>query len=96
MALALLVCDLEEGLRSREATAIVKDYTGRRQFMPLDRTQIAEEDGKSWVTVDVLHIDAAKKVALVNLPIEADSGVHRIWVPVKQLRYANEMTHDSL
>lgn len=88
--MALLVCDLKEGLRSREATAIVKDYTGRRQFMPLDRTQIAEEDGKSWVTVGLVHVDEAKKLALVSLPIEADSGAHRIWVPINQLRYLYE------
>jgi hypothetical protein len=86
----LLVCDLAEGARQAEATAIVKDYQGRREFLPLDRGLITQENGKSWISVFVIHVDEATKTALVGLPIEADSGTHRIWVKTSQLRHVTE------
>jgi hypothetical protein len=88
--MALLVCDVEKGARDAEATVILKDYQGRPEFLPLDRGLITQEEGKNWIGVYVLHIDPKTKTAFVNLPEEADSGTHRIWVKLKQLRHIDE------
>ena len=88
--MALLVCDVEEGARPAEATVILRDYQGRREFLPLDRGLITQEAGKNWITVFVLHVDEATKTAFVGLPEEADSGTHRIWVKKSQLRRIDE------
>ena len=88
--MALLVCDLSEGARRQEATVILKDYEGWREFLPLDRGLITRENGKNFISVSILHIDAATKTALVGLPEEADSGTHRIWVKTSQLRQVGE------
>jgi len=87
----MLICEVSEGARSAEATVTVKDVQGRREFLPVDRQLIVEEGGKHYLPVTIVHIDEAKKLALVALPVEADSGAHRIWVKRSQLRQPTEV-----
>ena len=35
--------------------------------------------------IGVVGIDRDKGVALIEFPVEADSGAHRIWVPLSDL-----------
>ena len=87
----LLVCEIMEGARQAEATAVVKDVQGRREFLPVDRELITEEEGKHWVSVSLIHVDDARQLALVGLPVEADSGAHRIWVKRSHLGQPNQV-----
>jgi hypothetical protein len=89
--MGLLVCEILEGARQAEATAVVKDVRGCREFLPVDRDLLAEEEGRHWVPVSLIHVDAARQLALVGLPVEADSGAHRIWVKLSSLRQPNEV-----
>jgi hypothetical protein len=89
--MATLICEVSEGARKAEATVTVKDYQGRREFLPVDRELIADEGGKHYLPVTIIHIDETKKLALVGLPVEADSGAHRIWVKFSQLHHHTEM-----
>jgi hypothetical protein len=37
-----------------------------------------------------VYRDRQKGVALIEFPVEADSGAHRIWVPLLSLLESNE------
>lgn len=84
--MAEVICEISEGLRKSEATAHLMTFDGRSEFVPVDRGLISEEEGRHYLSVGLLHISHEKKAALVSLPVEADSGAHRIWVKLDQLR----------
>jgi hypothetical protein len=89
--MSLLLCEITEGARKAEATAIVKDVTGRKEFLPIDRGLLSEEAGKHFLAVDLIYSDSQKKIALVGLPVEADSGAHRIWVKLSSIHQTSEI-----
>jgi hypothetical protein len=80
-----LICEVSEGLRPSEATVMVTDVQNFRHFLPVDRDLLAEEGGRSCLPVGLIHLDEGQKLALVELPIETDSGTRRIWVKQRQL-----------
>jgi hypothetical protein len=58
----------------------------------IDRGMLEQEDGVYYLPVVVVYVDRTKGAALVNLPIEADSGAHRLWVRLQDVRdLANEV-----
>lgn len=83
-----LYCKLSEGLRKAEATVTVSEYDGTPQHFPLDRGLITKINGKYVIPVSIIHYagDAEdNELALVSLPVEADSGTQRIWVKLSDL-----------
>lgn len=79
--MALLRCaDVSEGLRASEATVTIKEIDGTSQFLPIDRGVLSEVGGNHYLSVSVIYLDDSRDAALVGLPVEADSGAHRIWV----------------
>ena len=83
--MARVLCSVSEGARPAEATVEVRDYQGRPEYLPVDRALIIAENGTSYLSVAVLHVEPTKKAALVDLPVEADSGANRIWVNLANL-----------
>jgi hypothetical protein len=81
--MALVRCEVSEGLRSSEATVAVRDYTGRPEYLPVDRGLLVGGNGKSLLPVRVISQD--RNAVLVELPDETDSGAHRIWVRAADL-----------
>lgn len=88
--MAMLICEVSEGARQAEATVMVKDSQNHREFLPVDRELIVDEGDKHYLPVTIIYVDDAKKLALVGLPLEADSGTHRIWVKLSQLHRHTE------
>jgi hypothetical protein len=84
-SVAQLICEISEGLRPSEATVMVTDAQNLRHFLPVDRDLLTSENGRSYLPVGLVHLDETKKLALIELPVEADSGTSRIWVKQKQL-----------
>lgn len=84
--MAQVLCEVSEGLRKSEATVKLITYDGRPEFLPVDRGLLSEEGGKHYLSVGLVHISPEKKAALVSLPVEADSGAHRVWVNLDRLR----------
>jgi hypothetical protein len=84
--MTLVACEVTKGLRPQEATVQITDFHGQAEFMPVDRTMIVVEDGKNYLSVQVLYVHEKDKAALIALPIESDSGAHRIWVRVDTLK----------
>jgi hypothetical protein len=78
--MAQLLCEVGPGLRAAEATVKVRDYEGRPEFLPTDRHLLARVNGHHFLPVRVIIHDEGRRAALVELPVEADSGAHRIWV----------------
>jgi len=44
--LAQVLCEVSSGLRAQEATVKVRDYHGRPEFMPVDRSMLAQTGGR--------------------------------------------------
>ncbi len=79
--MALIKCaTVGRGLRDSEATVTIEEFDGTPQFLPIDRGVLTESNGNSYLTVSIIHVDDRKGAALVGLPVEADSGAHRVWV----------------
>jgi hypothetical protein len=83
--MAQLLCEVSDGLRAAEATVKVRDYEGRTEYLPADRALLAQRAGKDYLPVRIIYHDEGKRAALVELPAEADSGAHRIWVRLSDL-----------
>jgi hypothetical protein len=80
-----VICAVSEGLRPAEATVMVKDFHGRQHFLPIDRGMLSSNGGHSYLPVALVFIHDQSKAALVELPLEADSGFNRVWVNLEQL-----------
>ena len=94
--MALVICEVSEGARDAEATVMVRDWQGSREFMPVDRELVHRDGDKNYLPVHVVHVDEAKGLALIGLPCEADSGANRIWVKLANLQYVNGAAHDPV
>jgi hypothetical protein len=76
---------VSEGLRASEVTVEVRDAEGRNQFLPVERDFLSYEGERPYLPVSVLAVDANQRVAIISLPVEADSGANRIWVKTEHL-----------
>jgi len=83
---ALVECKVRNGLRPSEASVEIRDAEGRPEFLPVERDFLHLEDEQYYLPVSVFHVDQARKRAIVTLPVEADSGSHRIWVKLSQMK----------
>ena len=84
--MAQVLCDVSEGLRQSEATVKLTSYNGRPEYIPVDRGLLSEDRGKHYLSVGLIHVSREQNAALVALPVEADSGAHRVWVKLDQLK----------
>jgi hypothetical protein len=84
--MALVTCEIHQGLGSSDASVAVKDVGNVRTFLHVDRDFVVQENGQSYLPVGVVHKDKERGVALIELPHEADSGAFRLWVPLADVR----------
>ena len=84
--MAQVICEVSEGLRKSDATVKLITYDERPEFLPVDRGLLSQEGDKHYLSVGLLHVRHEKKAALISLPVEADSGAHRIWVRLAQVK----------
>ncbi len=84
--MAQVLCEVSDGLRQSEATVKLTTYDGRPEYLPVDRGFVSEDGGKHFLSVGLVHVNHEKKAALVSLPVEADSGAHRVWVTLDQIK----------
>ena len=74
-----------DGLRDSEALAIFRDYQGRKHYLRVERDFLSAGNGDTFLPVGVVHVDARKKLVLIELPHEAETGANRLWVKPDQL-----------
>jgi hypothetical protein len=84
--MAQVRCQVSEGLRKSEATVKLTTYDGRPEFLPVDRGLVSSENGSFYLSVGLIHVNQEKEAALVSLPVEADSGAHRVWVKLENVK----------
>jgi hypothetical protein len=69
-----------------EAVVSVKDERGWDQYMSVSKGMVSRVGEKNYLSVGVVQIDYANGRVLVELPVEADSGVRRLWAPYAAFR----------
>jgi hypothetical protein len=89
--MARVVCEVSEGLRKSEATVKLVTFDGRPEFLPIDRGLLTTEGNQTYLSVGLIHVSQEKKAALIALPVEADSGAHRVWVKLESLKCEQEI-----
>jgi hypothetical protein len=66
----------------RESTVAIRTVQGHREFLEVPESYVRESEGKTYLAVALVGRDVPKRMALVELPFEADSGANRLWVAV--------------
>ena len=85
----LVRCEVRPGVDSVAVSVAVRDTANQPTFLEMDRNMVTKRGGRPYIPVGVVHRDKEKGVALVEFPVEADSGAHRIWVPLTSLLEPN-------
>lgn len=88
--MAQVLCEVSEGLRKSEATVKLITFDGRPEFLPVDRGLLSTEGDKHFMSVPIIHISREKQAALIALPVEADSGAHRVWMHLDRIKQNHE------
>lgn len=84
--MAQVICEVSSGLRASERTAAVKDVFNRKHHLRVEEGFIETEGGASYLPVGIVGVDDTKKLALIELPHESDSGISRLWVRQSDLK----------
>ena len=87
--MALVLCEVHPGLGKDDASVAVQDVRSLRTFLNVDRAFLTRDNAQTYLPVGVVCRDRDRGVALIELPQEADSGTHRLWVPVSSLHEVN-------
>ena len=82
-------CEVHPGPGKIADSVGVRDLSGERTFLEIQRDFVAQYQGKHYLPIGVVYRDKDKGVALIEFPVEADSGAHRIWVPLSSLLEIN-------
>jgi hypothetical protein len=90
MGLALVLCEVYYPKQPSVACSVtVRDTNNQPTSLEIQRDFVAHRDGKTWLPIGVVYRDKEKGSALIEFPVEANSGAHRIWVPLTALREPN-------
>jgi hypothetical protein len=74
------------GLLPGGVTARVSGVDGRHQFVQVTSGMINRWSDTDYLPVGLVEIDRKRRRVLIELPAEADSGAHRLWVRFDDLR----------
>jgi hypothetical protein len=88
--MARVICEVSAGLRESEKTAAVEDVFNRKHHLRVEEGYITVEGGKYYLPIGVVGFDDAKRLALIELPHESDSGISRLWVRQRDLEGVTE------
>ena len=82
--MAMVRCEVAEGLRPSEVVASIIDIRGRTHYIRVERSFISTEGGQAFLPIGIIGIDPNQSAVLIELPHEAETGVHRLWVTAAQ------------
>lgn len=66
----------------------VEDCEGDRHYLRVCRVEAEEEN--RYLPIKFIRVDQERRLALIELPMEADSGTRRLWVRFDQLKQSQE------
>jgi hypothetical protein len=87
--MALVQCEVHSRFGNVAVSVAVRDTADQPTFLEMDRTMVTQRNGRPYLPVGVVHRDKEKDVALIEFPVEADSGAHRICVRLNTLVESN-------
>jgi hypothetical protein len=76
-----VLCEVNRGLRDSERTVAVANIHGRKEFLRIEDSYLRREGEKIFLPVGFIYEHPASGSVLIELPLEADSGVRRMFVP---------------
>jgi hypothetical protein len=79
-------CQISEGLTESDQTVCIRDMEGRDQYIHVLPSMVNWMSGTPYLPVGLIHVDSRNCRALIELPIEADSGTNRMWMPFDAFR----------
>jgi hypothetical protein len=85
----LVLCEARPGADTVTDSVAVRDTNNVRTFLSIDRGFVTRRQGQTYLPIGVVYRDRDRGVALIEFPVEADSGAHRIWVPLASLIESN-------
>jgi hypothetical protein len=74
------IVTIEHGLLDSQVVG-VPDETGRYEYLRVPQGEVTRANGKTYLPIGIVELDRKQRRALVELPVEADSGFRRLWVP---------------
>jgi hypothetical protein len=74
----------------------VRDISNVRTFLGVHPDFVSRRRGQTYLPIGVVYKDRDEGVALIEFPHEADSGAHRIWVPLSSLLDSDRAPNDPL
>ena len=87
--MASVLCEVRPGLGYVSVSVAVRDVHNVQTFLEIQTNFVTHRQGQSYLPIGVVYRDKEKGVALIEFPVEADSGAHRIWVPLASLLESN-------
>jgi hypothetical protein len=88
--MAMVLCEVRPGPGKVAVSVAVRDINNVRTFLSIQHDFVTRRQGQSYLPIGVVYKDKEKGVALIEFPVEADSGAHRLWVPLSSLLESNE------
>lgn len=83
--MALVHCEVSEGPRPGFKLIGVQDAEGQKEFLVIEERFLVKSEGETFLPVQIIGKDPQQNVTLIELPVEADSGANRVWVPSNEL-----------
>ena len=78
--MALLACEATEGPRPGYKTIGVASVEGHLEYLSIEERFLVRRDEGYLLPVRLIGRDPRHNTALIQLPVEADSGANRVWV----------------
>jgi hypothetical protein len=85
----LVLCEVYPRNSTVADSIAVRNTSNQPTFLEMDRNMVTRRRGQTYIPVGEVYRDKEKGVALIEFPVEADSGAHRIWVPLTSLLEPN-------
>ncbi len=79
-------CELSEGLTGSDITVCIRDVLGKEQYIHVLPSMVNWDHDVPYLPVGIIKVDRRHGRVLIELPIEADSGVNRMWMPFDRFR----------
>ena len=83
-------CQISERLTESDQTVCIRDAEGRDQYIHVLSSMVNWMSETPYLPIGLIHVDPRKRRALIQLPIEADSGTNRVWMPFDAFRVDSE------
>jgi hypothetical protein len=78
--MALVPCEVTEGPRAGFKVVGVPSIEGHTEYLTIEERFLVPRGDAYLLPVRLIGRDPRYKTALIQLPVEADSGANRVWV----------------